>query len=311
MKKKFAVAMAAVLALSVAGCSGGGTAGTEEAEVTTAEETEPETEAEPEEVKKTDYMEVEGIYVDDSYVSAENENLKLVYVFYNVFTDNENLKVSSDGAKLTINDTNTYDCSQGTGNCEAMGSYYYSKYVEDVYVGDSLKIVSTFVVPKGDLEGGRTLNIAPYGISDSDKIKMSTDDIVFCNSAEEIAQLADPEGYNDYKNKLQPADEETVAKVNEILNGASFEMTVAENSKIEFAFTAPDRFEVLLGGYSINSGTYVVTNGYISCTYDGTVDLEGNKVSDDGGEPINFPWNWAEDGSFEMQPAANFAGMFF
>ncbi len=311
MKKFFAVAAAMVISLSMAGC-GENTTVTEESSVATtaAEETEPETEADPESVTKTDYVEIEGIYVDSSYVSSENENLKLVYVFYNTFTDNENLKVCSDAAKLTVNDVNTYDSQQGIGKCEGMGSYYYSKYLKDVYVGDSLKIVSTFLVPEGDLEGGRTLNVAPYGIPDADKVEMSTDDIVFCESSDEVASIADPEGYADQQEKLQPADEETTAKVRDTLNGNIFEMTV-NNVAIEYVFSAPDNFEVQIAGTRVNGGKYVVTKGYVSCIYDGRVDINLNKVSDDSGEPVNFPWNWAEDGSVEMHPAANFAGLFY
>ena len=295
MKKRFAAMIALVLAFSMAGCSGGATANTDEAEITATEaepetETETETEAEPEEIKKTDYVEVEGIYVDDSYISEENDSFKMVYVFYNAFTNDKNISISSF-SDLTVNDINSYD-STTVGNGEIMGSYYYSNYIEDLYIGDSMKVLSTYLVPEAELESGRTLSFDFSGIPDTGKLKMRTDDIIYCDSPVAIAELADAEGYADYQHKLEPADEETAAKVKAAVNGR---YTMLPTYNLKVSFSDPDRFEVSFAGIT-NGGTYVVTNGYLACTYDGEVDLSGNQINDEK-STIYIPWTEEADGS--------------
>lgn len=247
--------------------------------------------------KQTDYAKIEGIYVDNSYTSKDDGNKKLVYVFFDAFTNAENLQVSSKASTLTVNDTNSYESSKLMGKAIPMESYYYSSYIKDVYVGESQKVVLTFIIPAAELEAGRTITMDLYGIPDTDKIKLSTDEIVACNSEDEIAQQADPEGYASYQTKIQPADAETTEKVKQAINGYTFSFSYSVgNSTINqgMAFEAPDKFEMQLGGTRVNGGTYVVENGFLACTYDGQVDVNGNKVSDEK-KTVLVPWSWGAD----------------
>lgn len=271
MKKAVSLIMLGVMALSLDACG------------SAAESTSSVVAEANESVTETDYVRINGIYVDNSYENKENDKLKMVYVFYDAFTNAENLSISSKSSKLTINGVNTYSSEHYSGACDYMESYYDSDYIEHVYVGDSLKVVSTFKVPSGDLAAGRSLAIEPYGIPDADKLKLTTDDIIFCDSKEEIAQAVDPDGYASYTEKYKVADEETTEKVKEAINGYYWDFYV-NNISYEIEFMKPNKFELRVAALGVsNSGTYVVRNGFVSVT------MESNNNT------VDIPWTWGDD----------------
>ena len=242
------------------------------------------------EVKQTDYVKIEGIYVDNSHFAINN--MKLVYVFADMFTNAENIQVSSVGSELTINDANSYPSNKLNGKAQSMiDSYYYNSTNTPIYIGNSKKVLSTFLVPAAELEAGRSITMNLYGIPDTDKIKMSTNDIVFCDSEDEIAQKADPEGYA----KIQPADAETVEKVKQAINGKGFDMEVNGTLLSRYVFKSPDKFESQgASGMRLNGGTYTVEAGYIACKFDAMLDVSGNKVGE--GTTFRIPWKWGDNG---------------
>ncbi len=245
---------------------------------------------EPDIVTETDYVSIDGIYVDKSYVSDENGSLRMLYFFYTAKTDAENIKVCSKSSKLKINDTNEYTSGKFAMNEEKyFNSYYYSDFLEEIYVGNELKVLSTFKVPEGDLEAGRTMSFLPYGIPDGEKLKLNTDQIVFCDSAEEIAKAADPEGYKNYLHMNEVADDDTTKKVRNDINGYYWSFT-ANNTVYQIEFFSPDKFELRVPSLNVkNSGRYVVKNGYISCTYDSN------------GTTVDIPWSWNKKGEVDLE----------
>lgn len=252
-------------------CIGGSAS---ESEATTSE-------ADAEKVMATDYMTVEGIYVDESYVDEDSASLRMVYLFYTVTTPGENLKVDSKSTILTIGGKNEYSSSHYAKACRYMSSYYYSDYLEDVYVGDVLKVVETFVIPSGDLVEGKEISLSKHQVPDSDKIKFTTDDIVFCESPEAIAQIADPDGYALEIYNRSPADSGTVSAVRNAINGYYWDIYVNSTS-YELEFYAPNSFEMRVPAFGItNGGTYEVQNGYVVCTYTST------------GLTLEIPYTWS------------------
>lgn len=285
MKKLTALLLVLSIALSMAAC-GSSTVSSENGDAQSAtiaapaETAAPATEPASEFVSETDYVTIDGVYVDESCTDSDNSSLKLVYVFYTAFTNAENIKISSKLSKLTVNDANTYSSEKYSGVCTYMTSYYYSDYLEEIYIGESLKVVSTFKVPAAELAAGRVMAIAPYGIPDGDKIRIATDDITFCGSAEQIAQLADPEGYENAMYLYEDADDATATKISNAVNGYYWSFYVNATS-YEIEFYAPNRFEVRVKALGVtNGGTYTVKNGFISCTYDSN------------GAVVNIPYTW-------------------
>ena len=241
------------------------------------------------EVTQTDYVKIEGIYVDNSYLNIQN--MRLVYVFTDMFTNAENLEVHSGGSELIINDTNSYTSWAYDEKAKSIDSYYYALELTPLYIGNSKKVLLTFLVPPAELEANRSITMKLDGIPDTDKIKMSTNDIIFCSSEDEIAQKADPEGYA----KLQPADAEATEKVRQAINGKGFDVTGNGAAVYRFAFKNPDKFETQsTDGTRFNGGTYTVEAGYLACKYDAMVDMSGNKVGE--GTTTRIPWKWGNDG---------------
>ncbi len=233
-------------------------------------------------VRETEYASIDGVYVDNSYRDSDNSSRRMVYVLYTVSTAAQNLSISSDNCSMTINQMNTYESEHCKGAGMMLRSYYYRDYIEDVYVGDTLKVAATFLVPEGDLAAGRSITLNLYGIPDSSSLRLSSDDIVFCNSAEEVAEQADPEGYAEFAAAYAEADEGTIARVREACNGYYWSF-YCNSVSYEIEFFSPNTFEVRTSLGITNSGTYVVRNGYISCTYDSN------------GETVNIPYTWGPD----------------
>ena len=105
-------------------------------------------------VTETDVVTINGLYVNDGYVNEDNDQLMLLYLLYTVHPAEENLEISSNITTLTINDKNDYSSERRAGACKYMGSYYYSDFIEDVYMGTELKVAETFEIPAADLEAG-------------------------------------------------------------------------------------------------------------------------------------------------------------
>ncbi len=219
-------------------------------------------------VLKNDNVTIEGLYVDNSYTDKDGAPLKMVYLFLTVTPTDTNLKVDSKYLKMTFNDSNSYDSDFYKDSCTYAPSYYYSSFIEDVYVGTDIKLALTFKIPEGDLTGGKTITFSDSSIP-VDGLKMTTDDIVFCNSVEEVCEKADPTGYAQEMDKHAPADEATVKKVKNELNGYYWEFYVTAGTTIqkqEIEFMAPNKFE-MRSNFGSNGGTYEVKKAFIYVTY--------------------------------------------
>lgn len=217
-------------------------------------------------VKETDYMTIDGVYVDNSYSTKDNENMRFLYIFYTAHTKDQNLKIDSKSMNLKINDSNTYKAVRSKRESRYLRNYYNGAYLKDVYVGEEVKFVETFEVPEGDLEAGRNISISKSQIPDADKVRLTTDEIIFCDSPEEVAEKADPEGYEEEMWALEDADNEVVAAVKEEINGYQWDVN-ANNMKYQIEFWEPNEYE-LRTSFNTSGGTYEVKNGYIICTND-------------------------------------------
>ena len=274
VKKIIACLLAALICLSL--CSCGKTEKKEEEVPSVPEETEvapPEeeeeevVEKEPEKVTEGKYVHIDGLYVDNSYVDSDNANLKLLYVFYTLSTDDKNLSVDSKSLKIKINGMNEYESHHIPDVCLYMGNYYYSDYLEDVYIGSSLKVVETFLVPMGEFNEDRKITMSKHQVSGFNVIHMSTADVVFMDSVTEIAEQVDPEGYLEECDRRADADETSVKIVKKSVNGYRYSFYVNNMSYI-IDFYAPNKFDISMSGFS-NSGTYTVKKGYVYLNYPG------------------------------------------
>ena len=226
----------------------------------------------PEKVTSTNYITIDGICVDDSYQDEDGSPLKLVYLLYTLTAENENLQIDSLYTTLTINESNSYESEHYAPTASAsryMSNYYYGSYIEDVYMGTSIKVMATFKIPEADLAPGRSITISDNQIPDIDQIYLSTDDIQHFDSSEGIAQAMDPEGYEIDMLAREEADVDTANAVKNLINGYYWSFYVNSTS-YEIEFWADNNFEVRTGLGTSNSGTYSVRNGYIFCTYPDT-----------------------------------------
>lgn len=219
-------------------------------------------------VMKNDNVSIDGLYVDNSYVDKDGSPLKMVYLFLTVTATDKNLQVDSKYLKMTFNDANSYDSEFYKDTCTYAPSYYYSSFIEDVYVGNSIKLALTFKIPEGDLTGGKKITFTDSAIP-VDGLKMTTDNIIFCKNVEEICEKADPTGYAQEMDKHAPADEATVKKVKAELNGYYWEFYVTAGTTVqaqEIEFMAPNKFEMRTK-FGSNGGTYEVKKAFIYVTY--------------------------------------------
>ena len=264
MKKTIALLLAFALMLSLCACGGSST--TDQAD--TSGSSSANTPAAPTKVSETDYMKIHGICVDDSYVDDDSPVLKMVYLFYTLTANESNLKIDSKYTDMIINGTNTYESdnfADSASACKYTSSYYYSSYIEDVYLGSSIKVIATFKVPEGDLVPGKAITFSDTQIPGIDAILMSTDDIQHFSSAEKIAEAMDPAGYAAEMKARETAPTSTATAVKNAINGYYWSFYVNSTS-YEVEFWAPNNFEVRTA-FGSNQGTYSVKNGYIFCTY--------------------------------------------
>lgn len=260
-------------ALGLTGCASEG-----DAPVPDAQDT-PE---EPSTVTEAENVTIDGLYVDDGYVSEDSDTIKLLYLLYTLHPAEENLEVSSNSTTLTINDKNSYQSERRMGACKYMSSYYYSDFIEDVYMGDELKVAETFEVPSADLEAGRTIKLENYNVDDFAELLLSTDAITRCESAEQVAQTADPDGYAEAQRLREPADETTTATVQNAINGYYWSF-ITNNISYRIEFFAPNNYSLSTMGQD-TTGTYVVTNGFVVCTNDATGAVNELPYTLDGSE---------------------------
>lgn len=229
---------------------------------------------------ETDSAKIDGCYVDTSYVDPDGKPLKLVYLFITFFESDRNYDVDAKYTNMKIG-ANTYSSDFYKNACDFMPNYYYSSFIEEIYVGSTCKVALTFKVPEGDLRGSKEITLSDFEMPLSG-LCFSTDDIKWFASAEEIGKRVDPTGYNEIAAKKELADTATTNKVRNAVNGYYFEFYVTLGTSInpyELEFFAPNEFEVRtpLGN---NSGTYEVRKGYIFLYY---------KTSND---PLEIPYEF-------------------
>lgn len=252
---------------------------------------------------ENDDVTIDAIAVDDSYVDIENDNLALVYLFFTVHPEDKNIQhLSSMGLSMTINGENEYDSEVFSGRYYVdpymLGSYYYDSEIEDIYMGDNKKMMSTFKVPKSDLEEGREISLFfGTGEIDADGLSLTTDLIKHYDTKDALAQAVDPEGYKAEQEKSQPADVETEAVVKAQMNNSYVKFT-QNNLNYILIFGSENDFTIEsgTGGNSIsNSGTYEVLKGYIGLYYSGET------------EPtVKIPYFFDESGALHIDAYAGF-----
>lgn len=254
MRRLLTVLLCAGMALSLCACGGGSA---------------PETREEGEGLS-SGVVTIDGICVDDSYVEEEGSPLKMVYLLYTVTPADSNLEIDSKYTELTINGSNTYEAEHyGPEQCKYMPSYYYSSYIEDVYVGTSLKVAATFKIPEADLAAGRTITLSDSQLPDMEALSLSTDLVRRFADQEEMAQVMDPEGYAAEMDRRAEADADTQEQVKSLINGYYWSCYL-NSITYELEFWAKDNFEVRTSLGTSSTGTYSVRNGYIFCTYPDT-----------------------------------------
>lgn len=233
---------------------------------------------------RTDYMNIDGMFTDESYVDEESSSLTVLYLFYTVTTNDQNLQIFGGSTDLTINGANTYDRTRLMNTGIYFGNYYYTNYGHDVYMGDEVRILETFRIPKADLAPGRTITLSNDDIPETDQIRLVTDDIIPLNGPRMISKVIDPEGYEIASEKLTPADDELTARVkNEIMG--TWNVTAGILAlQIEFG----DGTYTLYTPVSTASGTYEITNGYVILT-----------ESTSGGKSY-APYSFGDNGSFDF-----------
>ncbi len=260
----------------------------------TAAPTEAPTEPEPTEPpfnSSNEYFSLDGIYVDSTYSEEEGSPVRTVYLFYTLTAPETNLEIDSNYTQLTINDANTYQ-SENYLLGDYATSYYASSYIEDVYVGTSLKVLATFKIPETDLAPGRVITLSDTQIPDLTNIRISTDDVQFMEGELAICEAADPEGYAQALFLREEADEDTAKKVRKGLTGYYWSF-YANNIYYEIEFYKKSKYE-LRTAYGTADGTYVIANGYLICTHNSN------------GYVAEIPWEFNEDGELILNPAAAF-----
>jgi len=269
-RRTLALFLAAMMSLSLTACGGG------------TSETPADAPADSQAVEN-DVVKIDGICVDDSYLEEDGSPLRLVYLFYTVNAGDANLQLASTSTQMTIGEANTYSAEHLPKASEFAPNYYYSSYLEDVYVGGTLQVVSTFKVPEGDLAAGKSITLSNTHIPEMAELTLSTDDLQHFNSAEELCAAMDPEGYAEELDKRSPADEATTAQAKGYLNGYYWSFYV-NNTSYEIEFYSGDTFEVRTSLGTSNSGTYTVDKGYITCTYPNLPD-----------NPVRIPYTFADN----------------
>lgn len=251
------------------------------------------TETSSDSVFETDYVTIDGLYVSDGYKTKDDENARLLYVFYTVHSPEQNLKVDAKSMELTINDVNTYKSGNTREGIHFMRSYYSAIYLRDVKIGDSMKIVQTFTVPEADLAPGRKITIEKQQIPDINQILLSTDDIIHCKNIKEVAKKADPEGYKQEKHDLDDADSDRAALVRDSIVDYEFYVN-ADDMTYKLWFKSASKYELTTSGLGTVTGTYKVKNGYVVLK------------NDKNGGKVHIPYE-VKDGKVDLKTIQGFS----
>lgn len=240
---------------------------------------------------ETNYLHVDGLYVDTAYQDPAGGDPLMVYLFYTVFTPDQTLSVDSRSTVLTIDGEGSFSAAHYPGQCDFMASYYYSSYLEDVYVGAPLAVVETFLIPRSALEEGKSISLANQRIPEMDQLTLFTDDLIPCQGAAAVAQAADPTGYGRIVALHAPASAEATAQVQAAVNNLSWSCYLDSNA-YQVTFSAPDGFAIStpLERYR---GTYVVEEGFLVC-------------QNPRGDAVEIPYAWEDDGSLSLDLLAAF-----
>lgn len=150
----------------------------------------------------------------------------------------------------------------------------------------------TFEVSGGDLEPGKEISLDVSRIRGCDKLELSTDDIVHCASAEEVAQKADPDGYAAEMQKREDADAETVSAVSPQLNGYYYSFFV-NNFSYRIEFYEPNSYSLSALRHE-TTGTRSVKKGYVVLT------------NNDNGAVNEYPYSFDEAGTLKIELADGF-----
>ena len=169
-----------------------------------------------------------------------------LYVVYTAHTNGKNMKIDCKSMKITVNDTNTYSAVRSKDQIRYMKNYYNGAYLKEVNIGDSVKFVETFEIPTAELEAGRTIRISKSLIPDSDKIRLSTDQIVFCDSPEEIASFGDDRRYHEILRGHKKGRHEDFETVVFRKDGRAFTAAICRGTEqAEKALSEIDSFDVI------------------------------------------------------------------
>ncbi len=266
---------------------------------------------EPAEVFRSGAVEIFGMYIDDSYRDDENPESvnRLVYLCYSVSADRRPVSVDSRSASIRIEDSdsrknrkdtdenneNIYPSVRIPGACVWLPDFYYSDYLHEISPGKYVWFAETFLIPADMLSGNKTLKFIKPGLADFDSLYISTDDITWCDNIQQLAAIADPDGYNAESRRRAPADSETAERVRERINGRAWTVQ-AGGVYYRVAFAAPEHFAFFSGASrddltvdefntdtlhkQENSGVYQISNGYIICNF----------PEDSGSPPIYIPY---------------------
>ncbi len=240
---------------------------------------------------KSDYVSIDAICVDDSYRDNDNSPVRMVYLFYTVTAQETNLKIDSK-MDLKIG-ANEYSSARSFDAKKFIKNYYNSIYLENVYVGTSLKVLSSFSIPEGDLTPGKAITLSKTEIPDVGNLSLSTNDIQHFNGIEEIAAAIDPDGYKEMVYLREEADTELSQKVKSAINGYEFSGWVS-NLDYTIKFRSGNKFSLTISPMGGGEGTYSVRNGYIFCTYDST------------GVTLEIPYEFKDNGKIDLDIAFAF-----
>ncbi|MBE5901242.1 MAG: hypothetical protein E7280_04965 [Lachnospiraceae bacterium] len=242
-------------------------------------------------VFETDHVRLKGLYYDESYEAKNDASKKLLYVFYEAFTEDENLKISSKSCKISFEGTNTYDSEHVSVGTKTK-NYYYGDYIKEVNIGESKLVLTTFEIPELEFQSTKNITLELYGISDSSDLKISTDDIIKCKSETQIAKKVDPEGYKKYVEGHKKAGKKVTDKVRNQLNGYYLTFFV-NNTACKLEFIAPNKFELTALGMT-NGGKYVVLKDYVQIRY-----TSGSKAK------VDIPYTF-KDGEIDLDTTLAF-----
>lgn len=218
-----------------------------------------------------EYFSLDAFCVDDSFQSSTSDSLRQVYLFFTVSAKEENLEVDSRYMYLKINDTNEYESVITTTNKRLFQSYYHSQHIEDLYLGDSIKILTIFQIPEADLAAGRSVALRDSQIPEIGEIKFSTDILQHFDSPEAMAESIDPEGYEKLQYMREEADEETLEEVKSCIAYGREYFTSTQGFTFGLILYKDNTCKVKI--YPISwEGTYSIRNGFIFCTADSDPD---------------------------------------